>query len=94
MLQYHSKHPGVLSVLTLTLYFKNNKEILIMKQKSIGYYLIASAVIWGAVIVGCAFKLKGTACYDEISLILYGGVVCHLLLIWAPLGTQFLKNKE
>jgi hypothetical protein len=65
-----------------------------MKKRSIGFYIIASAIIWGAVIIGCSLNLKGTACYDEISLILYGGVVCHFLLIWTPMGTQFRKNKE
>jgi hypothetical protein len=65
-----------------------------MKRKSIGPYIIASAIVWGAVMVGCAFKLKGTDFYNEISLILYGGMVFHLLFIWAPLAIQFKKNKE
>lgn len=42
---------------------------------------IASALIWGAVIIGCSWKLKGTGGYDEIQLILYGGVITHLILI-------------
>ncbi|MGD8455125.1 MAG: hypothetical protein PVF83_01985 [Anaerolineales bacterium] len=62
-----------------------------MDKKSIGFYILASAIIWGAVIVGCALKLKGTACYDEISLILIGGAGAHLLFVWAPLGNQFQK---
>ncbi len=65
-----------------------------MKKKSIGLYIIASAIIWGAVIMGCSLKLNGTECYDEISLILIGGVVCHLLFIWGPMGAQFKTNKE
>lgn len=74
--------------------FQKNREVLIMKKKSIGFYIIGSAIIWGAVIIGCAFKLKGTACYDEIRLILFGGVICHFLLIWTPTGNQFRKSKE
>jgi len=64
-----------------------------MKTKSIGLYIIASAIIWGAVIVGCSLKLKGTGCYDDISLILYGGVLFHILLIWLPVGKQFMEKE-
>jgi hypothetical protein len=70
------------------------KETLIMKKSKIGYLIIASAIVWGAVIIGCALKLKGTPYYDEISPILIGGAGFHLLFIWGPLGSQFLKNKE
>ncbi len=65
-----------------------------MKKNNIGYLIIASAVIWGAVIIGCALKLKGTPYYEEISPILFGGVICHLLIIWTPLGSQFRKKKK
>jgi len=37
------------------------------KKQTIGIFIIASAIIWGAVIIGCSLKLKGTGCYDEIS---------------------------
>ncbi|MFO7865931.1 MAG: hypothetical protein R6V02_03840 [Candidatus Aminicenantes bacterium] len=30
-----------------------------MKTGTIGYFIIASVIIWGAVIMGCALKLKG-----------------------------------
>ena len=65
-----------------------------MKKSKIGYFIIASAIVWGAVILGCSFKLRGTSCYDEISLILTGGAGFHLLFIWGPLVSQFRKNKE
>ena len=65
-----------------------------MKKCKIGYFIIASAIVWGAVIIGCSLKLQGTPCYDEINLILSGGVVFHLLFIWGPLGIQFRNNKE
>lgn len=66
------------------------------QKKSIGFYVIASAIIWGIVIIGCSLKLKGTECYDEISTILIAGAGIHLLFIWGPLAIQFrnLKKKE
>jgi len=63
------------------------------KKKSIGIFIITSAIIWGAVIVGCALKLKGTGYFEEISTILTLGVVFHLLFIWGPLAVQFKKLK-
>ena len=65
-----------------------------MKKGKIGYFILASAIVWGAVIIGCALKLKGTPCYNEISLILIGGAAFHLLFIWGPLGNLFRKIKE
>lgn len=62
--------------------------------KSIAYFIIASAIIWGAVIIGCSLKLKGMGCYDEISLILSGGAGFHLIFIWGPLAAQLRKKKE
>ncbi len=59
----------------------------------VGYFIISSALIWGAVIVGCSLKLKGTAYYEEISPILIAGSSFHLLFIWAPLAVLFRKNK-
>lgn len=65
-----------------------------MKNKSIGHYIIGSAIIWGLVIVGCSLKLKGTPYFEEISLILIGGSTFHLLLIWPMVAIQFKKNNE
>ncbi len=64
-----------------------------MKKGLIGYFIIGSAIIWGAVLIGCALKLKGTSCYDEIYLILSGGAGIHLIFIWGPIVSQ-LKKKE
>ncbi|MBN2461435.1 MAG: hypothetical protein JXB60_07490 [Candidatus Cloacimonetes bacterium] len=63
-----------------------------MKKSKIGYLIIASAIIWGAVIIGAAIVLKGTAYKADISRILAGGVICHFLLIWVPLGTGSRKK--
>jgi hypothetical protein len=64
------------------------------KFKTIGAFVIASAIIWGAVIIGCSFALKGTGCYDSIQNILIGGVISHIILIWGPLALLFKKIKE
>jgi hypothetical protein len=64
------------------------------KFKTIGAFIIASAIIWGAVIVGSSYALKGTECYDKIQNILVGGVLSHIILIWGPLALLFKKTKE
>ena len=61
---------------------------------TIGALIIASAIIWGAVIVGSSLALKGTDCYSSIQNILYGGVVTHLILIWGPMGMLFMRLKD
>ncbi len=52
-----------------------------MKKKSnvllVAMLPIASAIIWGAVFIGCSWKLKGTSGYEEIQNILYGGMMMH-----------------
>jgi len=63
-----------------------------MKKNKIGYFIIGSALIWGAVMVGCSLKLKGTSCYEDIYLILTLGAAFHLLFIWGPLVSLFKKN--
>ena len=65
-----------------------------MKEGKVGYFIIGSAVIWGAVLIGCALRLKGTGYYDDISLILIGGTIAHMLFIWGPIGALNRKNKE
>ncbi len=69
-------------------------EIVITKKSEIGSFIIASAIVWGAVIIGCSLKLKGTPYYDEISPILIGGAGFHLIFIWGFLVSQFRKNIE
>ena len=68
-----------------------------MKKSKIGYFIIASAIVWGAVIIGCSLKLKGTPYYDEISPILIGGAIFHLIFIKIMtnliLSILFKKNK-
>lgn len=65
-----------------------------MKKSSVGVFIIASALIWGGVILGSALALKGTECYEKIQNILVGGVITHLILIWGPVALLFMKMKE
>jgi len=58
-----------------------------------GILIIASAIIWGLVIIGCSLTLKGTDCYPKISSILFGGVAAHFILIWLPIG-KMAKGKK
>ena len=60
----------------------------------IGALMIASAIIWGAVIIGCSWKIKGTECYDQIQNILAGGTFAHIILIMGPMGAMFGKMKK
>ena len=64
------------------------------KVITIGAFIIGSAIIWGAVIIGCSFALKGTECYDKIQNILVGGVLSHIVLIWGPLTAILNKQKQ
>ena len=62
-----------------------------MNKGKIGFAIIASAIVWGAVIIGCSFALKGTECDGEIQDILVAGVITHLIVIWGPLVAQVRK---
>jgi len=68
------------------------KEFRMGKTLTTGAYIIGSAIIWGAVILGCSWALKGTECYDNISKILIGGTVAHLIIIWGPMAAQMAKS--
>ncbi len=63
------------------------------KIKPLGAFIIASAIIWAAVIIGCSIVLSGTECYGKIQNILVGGVITHLIIIWAPLAMMMKKMK-
>ena len=65
-----------------------------MKKTKIGYIIIVSAIVWGAVIIGSAIILKGTPYKEDISRLIYGGTIFHLIflsgLLW---GKLFKKDK-
>ena len=64
------------------------------KTISIGGLILLSAIIWGAVILGCSWKLKGTECYDQIQNILSAGAGIHLIFILGPIGALFATMKK
>lgn len=64
-----------------------------MKKNAYAAIIIASAIIWGLVIIGCSYKLKGTTCYEEINFILIGGVLSHIFLFGA-LIKPILSDKK
>jgi len=63
-----------------------------MKKSKIGYFILASAIVWGGVIIGCALVLEGTPYKENVTYILYSGSFIHLIFIWGTLTTQFKKN--
>ena len=57
---------------------------------------MASAIIWGAVIIGCSAKLKVTGGYDEIQNLLVAGVTMHIIIIGGVIANVIgqLGNKK
>ena len=67
---------------------------MIMKKLNIGVVIIASAIIWGVIIIACASTLKDTPFKDRVTHILIGGFIAHLILVWAPIMTGIKKLNE
>jgi len=65
-----------------------------MKKSTFGAFIIASAIIWGAVILGSASVLKGTGCYDKIQNILVIGIISHIIIIWGPMAAILKKQQK
>jgi hypothetical protein len=63
-------------------------------KRRIGGCIVASAIIWAGVIVSCSVVLKGTACYESIQSILYGGIISHFIVLYFPLSYLFKKDEE
>jgi hypothetical protein len=59
---------------------------------SIGWFIIASAIVWGVVMLACAFALKGTDGYMRIQVFLGMGAAVHLIVIWVPLAAKIKKT--
>ncbi len=53
-----------------------------------GTVLIANAIIWGAVLVGSAYALRGTGAFSDIQLILGGGAVASNLVVGGVLARK------
>lgn len=54
-------------------------------------FILGSALLWGAAILGCSLKLKGTDCYADIQNILSLGAGFHLIMIWGPLAAMYKR---
>jgi len=61
---------------------------------TLGSLIIASAIIWGIVIIACSFALKGTECYNEIQNILVGGTFAHIILIGGGNSILIFNSKQ
>lgn len=59
-----------------------------------GITIIASSIIWGAVIIAAGSVLKGTEYKADIARIIQSGSAAHLLFVWAPLGIATIKQKK
>jgi hypothetical protein len=43
--------------------------------------VLANAIVWGAVIIGCALALKGTGAYKAIQMILAVGAIASMSVV-------------
>ncbi len=64
-----------------------------MKKKKAAALLIASTIIWAAVIIGSAVVLRGTIYKENVNMILFIGVIIHIqlfnmVLLWQPSSKQ------
>lgn len=57
-------------------------------MSKVGGAVIASAIIWGAVIIACAIALRGTGYSSRVLYTLSIGVIVHAFLVWIPLGKK------
>lgn len=65
-----------------------------MKKSTFGAFILGSAIIWAAVIIGCASALKGTECYGNIQNILLVGIFSHVIIIWGPMVAMLNKQHK
>jgi len=63
-----------------------------MEEKKIGYALIASSIIWAAVLLGSAIILKGSPQKSQVTQTIFYGTITHLLIVWVPLFKK--KNRK
>jgi len=59
---------------------------------SIGWYIIASAILWGLAILACALILKSD--YMKVQLILGGGGMVKKKVIWMTLEAKIKKEHK
>lgn len=62
-----------------------------MKKISIGWFIIASALLWAVVLIGCSLILYDTTYKNPVNLLVGGGWLLHLIIIWIPLANKIKK---
>lgn len=65
-----------------------------MRQRILGPYILGSALIWGATILGTALLPGDAKTKAMILSVISGGAGSHLILIWGPLAAAFKKLRE
>ncbi len=65
-----------------------------MKTSILGPYILGSAVIWGATIVGASLLMGGVEASARILSLLGGGAAVHLILVWVPLAAALKKTRD
>lgn len=60
-------------------------------EKVLGPYIIANAIVWGAVIVGTAFILKGTGMMSKILPILGAGAAFAVVILPGAMAARLKK---
>ncbi len=70
-----------------------NQNQFTMNKNKTAYFILASALVWGAVLIASSVILKGTPYRTPMYNVLLGGIAFHLLFIWGPLGNQ-LRRKD
>jgi hypothetical protein len=51
------------------------------RQKKIAAFIISNAIVWGAVMIGISFVLKGTGYTDKVLPILGGGAGFSVVIL-------------
>ena len=62
------------------------------KKNFLREYVIGSAIIWAATILGCALILKET--FSQISLLVSSAATIHLTVICGSLAAKYKKQGE
>jgi len=60
-------------------------------EKVLGPFIIANAVVWGAVMVGTAFILKGTGLMPKVLPILGGGAGFCVVILPGAMAARLKK---
>lgn len=61
---------------------------------NLGAVIIANAIVWGVVIIGCSFALKGTGGYDLIQNYLGAGAAVTSVIILSGILPYIIKIKK